>query len=208
MPGWNDIFSKKGKVFSTPHPDMERIAGIFLENKVKRILDLGCGTGRHLVYFSKKNFVIYGIDAAPRGLEIARKWLEEESACAELIHHRMEEQFPFEDNFFDAIISVQVLHHNLLKQVQFTVDEVARVIKPGGYIFITVPTFKAFNRMNWKLKEVEPNTHIPQEGPEKGLPHHFFTKEEIPIVFNAFNIIEMYFDATYHRAIIGVRKDS
>ncbi len=54
MPDWDDIFAEKGKTFIKPHPDMERLANLFSEKGVRRILDLGCGTGRHLLFFFEK----------------------------------------------------------------------------------------------------------------------------------------------------------
>ncbi|MFX1316241.1 MAG: class I SAM-dependent methyltransferase, partial [Promethearchaeota archaeon] len=115
MPDWNDIFTEKGKVFEKPHPDMERLLGTFKERRFQKILDLGCGTGRHLIFFSKNAFKVYGIDASPKALEISRQWLNEEGLDGELQLHRMEDKFPYRDNFFDVIISIQVIHHNLMK---------------------------------------------------------------------------------------------
>lgn len=207
MPDWNDIFSEKGKVFLKPHPDMKRLVKLFQEKKVKKVLDLGCGTGRHLLFFLKNGFELYGVDAAPKGLEIAKKWLEDENQCAELLLHRIEEKLPFEDDFFDAIISIQVIHHNYLDRIIRTIKEIERILRTGGIIFITFPTFKRFKYKNdWDLIEVEPRTFIPQKGQEKDLPHHFFTKDEIRKLFKNFEIMEMYIDKTNHRAILGIKK--
>jgi len=207
MPDWNDIFTKKGKVFTDPHPDMERLTEIFKERNVKTILDLGCGTGRHLIFFAKKGFKIYGFDASPKALEIAGKWLAEEFENVELCHHIMEKPFPYEDNFFDAVISIQVIHHNLKKDIMFTVKEIERILKCNGIIFITFPFLikgSYFDKKN--LKKVEKGTYIPQEGPERGLAHHFFTLGEIHKVFSSFNLLEIEIDKTDHRAVLGVKK--
>ncbi|MFX0058690.1 MAG: class I SAM-dependent methyltransferase [Candidatus Hodarchaeota archaeon] len=207
MPDWNEIFSEKGKVFVNPHPDMERLVKLFREKGVKRILDLGCGTGRHLLFFSKNGFELYGVDAAPKGLEIAKKWLEEENQCAELLLHRIEENLPFEDNFFDAVVSIQVIHHNFLEKIIMTIKVIERILRKGGIIFITFPTLELFKHKNeWDLLEVETRTFIPQKGQEKGVPHHFFSKDEIKKLFKNFKILEMYIDETEHRAILGIKK--
>lgn len=204
---WNSIFTKKGKVFIEPHPEMEKIVEIFHERKFRKILDLGCGTGRHLVYFSKHGFEVYGLDSAPKGLEIAQQWLIKENLKAKLTQHRIENQFPFEDNFFDVIISIQVIHHNLMKDILFTIKEIKRVLKKGGYIFITFPILNQGTKIDkWELKEIEKGTYIPLTGPEKDLPHHFFTIEEIYEVFRSFNLLEVYTDKSKHRAILGVKK--
>ncbi|MFX0002759.1 MAG: class I SAM-dependent methyltransferase [Candidatus Hodarchaeota archaeon] len=207
MPDWDDIFSEKGKVFTEPHQDMERIAKIFEENGVKRILDIGSGTGRHLIFFAKKGFEIYGFDASPKAISIAKEWLAEEDLNVEIKLNRMEAKFPYDDNFFDAIISIQVIHHNKMKDILNTVREIKRVLRKGGIIFITFPRLEGRGDLeDWSLKEIERNTYIPQVGPEKGLPHHFFTVEEIYDVFSSFNLSELYNDRKRHKAILGFKK--
>jgi SAM-dependent methyltransferase len=207
MDSWNTIFKEKGKVFTIPHPDMMEIVNYLKEKRAKRVLDLGCGTGRHLILFANEGFEVYGLDAAPEGIEIAKNWLAEKNLSCELIVHQMEEKFPFQDSFFDAVISIQAMHHNKIEKIKFTIREIGRVLKPGGLLFITVPTFDRFNRKNrWNLKKVEKGTFMPLSGPEKGLLHHFFSKREIYKVFNRFQIKEIYIDKTKHRAILGFRK--
>jgi SAM-dependent methyltransferase len=207
MPDWNDIFTEKGKVFEEFHPDINKLGKIFKEKGFKRILDLGCGTGRHLIFFCKNGFDVYGIDASPKALEIANEWLREENCKAQLKLHRMEIKFPYDNEFFDAIISIQVIHHNLLKDIIFCIEEMERILKKDGMIFLTFPILGGGSKLEgWDLKEIEENTYIPQTGPEKGLPHHFFTLEEIKNDFRAFELLEIYIDETNHRALLGVKK--
>lgn len=207
MPDWEDIFSEKGKVFTEPHTDMERIAKIFEERGVQKILDIGSGTGRHLIFFSKKGFEIHGFDASPKAISIAKEWLTEENLNVEIKLNRMEAKFPYDENFFDAIISIQVIHHNKMKDILMTVNEIERVLRKGGAIFITFPRLEGRGGLeDWKLNEIERGTYIPQAGQEKGLPHHFFTIEEIHDVFSSFNLLEIYNDRKRHRAILGIKK--
>ena len=76
MQQWNKIFKKKGKVFTRAHEDISKILSSFKKHKVKRILDLGCGSGRHTIYFAKRGFDVYGIDVARAGINITRSWLK------------------------------------------------------------------------------------------------------------------------------------
>lgn len=206
MPEWDEIFTKRGKVFTTPHPDMERVAKLFKEKKVEKLLDLGCGTGRHLIFFASKGFEVYGLDGSPKGLEIAKDWLDEEGKNGELTCQRIEHKFPYCDSFFDAVVSIQVIHHNLLKDIVFTVNEIERVLKPGGFAFITFPLRRHFQRGTWELKKIEKGTYIPRAGQEKGVPHHFFSAKEIKEKFSGFYLLEKYIDKTNHRAILGFKK--
>ena len=203
MPDWDDVFAEKGKYFTTPHPDIERLANLFNEKGVRRILDLGCGTGRHLLFLLKKGFEVYGLDGSPNGLEIAKNWLTDENLSSELTCQKIEHEFPYKDGFFDAVISIQVIHHNLMKDILFTVNEIKRILKSEGFIFLTFPLHQGFYVKRQNMRKVETRTYIPLTGQEKGLPHHFFTVAEVKRVFSAFDLSEIYIDETNHRAILG-----
>ncbi|TFG16090.1 MAG: class I SAM-dependent methyltransferase, partial [Promethearchaeota archaeon] len=84
MDSWDSIFKKKGKVFRAPHLDMKEVVKYLKEMNANRVLDLGCGTGRHLVYFAAEGFQVYGLDAAPEGIKIAKQWLEERNLNGDL----------------------------------------------------------------------------------------------------------------------------
>jgi SAM-dependent methyltransferase len=206
MPDWDEIFAKNGRVFTEPHPSMTRIADVFRATSVRRILDLGCGTGRHLAFLGKIGFEMYGLDASPRALVLANEWIEEEGIESDIIQQRMEEPLPYPTDFFDAIISIQVIHHNLKREINETVKEMERVLRPGGMIFVTFPIHSPAPKSpedDWDLREVEPDTYIPQKGPEAGIPHHYFTLGEIPEVFQSFEILDLFVDDTNHRCLLA-----
>jgi SAM-dependent methyltransferase len=210
MPSWDKIFKDKGYYFLDPHPDMAQLAKLFKIHGVHRILDLGCGTGRHLVYLSRMGFQMDGFDSSSQAIALSRKWLDEEGLTATIREHLMERSFPYSDASFDALISVQVIHHNLVKDILFTIAEIERVLKPGGYIFITVPVLgsKSVNsKEDWQLHQVENGTYIPQSGPESGVPHHYFTEDELCEVLSGFEPLEIYIDYTDHRCFLGIKRE-
>jgi SAM-dependent methyltransferase len=206
MPDWNSIFREHGYIFIDPHPDVARISSIFKENGVERILDVGCGTGRHLVFLAKLGFKMTGFDSSSHALELCTKWLEDEGLVADIRKHRMEDRLPYSDTFFDAVISIQVIHHNLLKDILFTISEIERILKPEGFIVITVPVLGPTpekSEDDWHLRKVENGTYIPESGPESGIPHHYFTEDELLGIFNGFEPLEIFIDSTNHRCLIA-----
>jgi cyclopropane fatty-acyl-phospholipid synthase-like methyltransferase len=209
MPEWEDIFEEQGRVFTGPHQDMERVVQIFGKHQVKKVLDVGCGSGRHLVYLSKRGFETYGFDVSQSALSLAHEWLEEEGLQATIIKHQMEQRFPYQDSFFDAVISTQVIHHNRMREILFTVSEIERVLRLGGVIFVSFPIFSEVpseGKKDWKLEQIEPGTYIPHRGPEAGIPHHYFTEGEIYKVFVNFDIQSIHIDETSHRCVLGIKK--
>jgi SAM-dependent methyltransferase len=137
---------------------------------------------------------------------MTQDWLQEENLVADLKEHLMERPFPYDDDFFDAVISIQVIHHNLMKHIKMTVSEIERVLKSGGVLFVTFPVFHpgpVEEERDWKLVEIEEGTYMPQRGWESGIPHHYFTLEEIPEVFSAFEILDIFLDDTDHRCVLA-----
>ena len=201
---WNEIFAQQGRVFLEPHEDLPEIVRTLQAQGASRVLDLGSGTGRHVVYLAASGFSVFGLDNSVQGMEATRQWLAAEGLEADLCLQSMTERLPYEDEFFDAVVSVQVIHHADIATIRAIVDEVSRVLKRGGQLFVTVPSLR---NQGENFEQLEPNTYIPLDGPEKGLPHHYFTPEELRGVFGPhYDIVDIHLDAWDHHCMLAVRR--
>lgn len=200
--GWESIFKKEGKVFHKQHSDMPKIIKLLKKEGAKRILDLGCGTGRHTVLLAKEGFEVYGFDNAPSGLKQTRAWLKKTGLKAKLKNSSCYETFPYKDNFFDAVISVQVIHHAKIREIEKCIKEIERVLKPTGIVFVTVTKNKIGARAT-KVKIIEPRTYVMLDGPEKGVPHYIYTKALLRKYFENFKILDLYVDEGNHYCLLG-----
>ena len=200
---WDDIFKQRGKVFSNPHPDMSGIVKLLKERQAKTVLDLGNGTGRHSVYLAKNGFTVFGLDSSPEAIQATQKWLSEEGLTADLKLGNMTKGLPYQDAFFDAVVSVQVINHGDSATVQRIAEEITRILKPGGLLFVTVATVKN-QAKTWE--QIEPTTFMPLDGQEKGLVHHFFTAEELKKVFSGFSVTDMHLDESMHYCLTALKK--
>ena len=111
---WESIYKHEGRVFTEPFPGFEDAARIFAQHQCHRILDLGCGNGRHVVALIKKGFNTIGLDISSSGLRLTCEWLEDEGLQAGLVSADMRQYLPFEEESFDGLLSTQVIHHALL----------------------------------------------------------------------------------------------
>jgi cyclopropane fatty-acyl-phospholipid synthase-like methyltransferase len=202
---WDRIFAERGKVFEEPHEDMPAILRQMKKHKASTILDLGCGSGRHVIYFAQHGFSVYGLDNSPHGLDITNRWLQNEGLTADLRLHDMTAGLPYPDAFFHAVISVQVIHHARIATIRAIIKEIERVLKPGGFLFVTVP---AHRDQSLDYAEIEPGTYAPLNGFEKGLAHHFFSPAELRAVFDAFEISDIQLDSTDHYCLTAVKRKS
>jgi len=189
---WETWYPKKEDV---PDEDMPVLEKIFRENNITKILDVGCGTGRHTIYFAERGFTVFGFDFAPDAIKRAKEKIKERNLRAHLRIWDARKRFPYRDESFDAVLSIRVFHHEVVKTIKMIVDEFSRVLKKGGYIYVQVPTRQRVLRYARKAKqegkpqiELEKGTCVPSDGPEKGVPHHGFTQQELRGLFGAFRI--------------------
>jgi SAM-dependent methyltransferase len=201
MQQWNKIFKKEGKVFTKVQEDIPRILKLFKKHKVKRVLDLGCGTGRHAVYFAKKGFDVYGIDISKEGLQITKSWSKKENVRVNLKCGSIYRKFPYKKDFFDAVISIQVVHHGRINNVRKAIKEIERVLKPGGLVFITVP-----KEHKEKYKLIADRTYVPIVGWEKGLAHYLFNKILLRKEFKNFKIYAVWVSSIKQYCLLGKLK--
>jgi len=205
MAGWQTIFKEKGMAFPEPHEAMPKVSAFLKKNKVNRVLDLGSGSGRHVIFLAERGFDVYGTDNAAEGIKLCKIWLRKMHLNANLKVASFFDRFPFPNNYFDAIVSIWAIHHGLENQVKFCISEIERVLKPHGLIFIAVTsTFKG--RPVDKKKKIEPHTWVIIKGLEKGVPHHIFNKAMVKSYFKHFKIISLRKDSYEHWCILARKK--
>lgn len=103
-----------------------------------KILDAGCGGGRNIVYFLREGLQVFGVDQNTEAIEHVR-YLAQMIApqiSTENFQLAAVEKMPFQNDFFDAVISSAVLHF-ADDEAHFNrmLDEMWRVLKPNGMLF-------------------------------------------------------------------------
>ncbi len=191
MPEWNELFKQAEFQWKEPNEQVVALVPLLKERGVHRVLDLACGAGRHLVYLEREGFDVYGLDLAENGLEHARQWLAREGLQARLAKCNMV-HIPFADRSFDAMLCVHAVQHQRLAGIQETIDEVARVLRPGAFGFLTFPSTR--DDRYGAGREIEPGTFEAAEGPDRGVPHHYSTLAEIEKLFEQFAIRKIELD--------------
>ncbi len=185
---WETIYQRRGRVFNDPIPGFAEVLDQFARGGCSRLLDLGCGNGRHLVELARQGYQADGLDISQTGLRLTRAWLAEAGLEAGLVCGDARRALPCCTAGYDGLISIQVIHHAVLAEVRAAIAEIWRILRPGGIAFVTVAA-----RLDPDMahEEIEPGTFVPLEGEERGLPHHIFTEEGIRRAFGAFHIQEI-----------------
>ena len=104
------------------------------------VLDVGCGTGALLKRMAAQKHIIgYGIDAEAKMVDVAQR------KCPSMdIRQSRSEGMPFDDQTFDAVTACMAYHH--FDDKKGFALEAARVLKPGGALYIADPRFPSHVR--------------------------------------------------------------
>lgn len=101
-----------------------------LENQ--QVLDVGCGGGILAEAMARKNALITGLDVEQETLFAAIKHAQTQQLKITYVNALIEE---FNAPLFDAITCMEMLEH--VQQPQVVIDHCARLLKPGGYLFLS-----------------------------------------------------------------------
>jgi SAM-dependent methyltransferase len=114
-----------------------------------RVLDFGCGSGRHVYEFRDAGYEAFGVDLA----NYAQLREPKDKAWFAVSKDLEIYRFPFPDNFFDVVISTATLEHVRLYDATFR--EIRRVLAPGGISLHAFPS---------KWRPIEPHFKCPFGG--------------------------------------------
>lgn len=167
--------------------------------KNSRVLDLGCGTGRHLVQFGNE-VNITGVDISSRMVEIANKALAQNKIISRAIEGDILniDKF-FKDGIFDTVIMMYHTFGSIIpkKNRILLLNKIGRILKNSGSLI-----FHVHNRNHIKNLKFFFNTYFNNEfevgdklilsGELSGARIHFFSRRELKKILNStgFKIVE------------------
>ena len=135
----------------------------------KQILDIGSGEGIFLNYLlKKKDFKkLVGLEISQKAIKLAKKG----DKSIKYIHGSADNEFSIDSNSFDTVFMTDVIEH--LVDIDTSLKEIKRVLKPKGYLIIITPDFNLFKKIIialffWERFFYPTNPHI-----------RFFTKNSM-----------------------------
>lgn len=102
----------------------------------EEVLEVGCGIGTDLVEYAKHGAHVTGVDLGDDQVMLTKLNLELRELPYREIRTANAEQLPFEDDIFDVVVSIGVVHHT--PHTEKAIAEIRRVLKPDGTALILV----------------------------------------------------------------------
>lgn len=151
---WNQSYANMDNFLFYPHEEVIRFFSKFVRKKVgldrykdiipydpnMRILDLGCGIGRHVIYCHEMGLNAYGIDLSDNAIKVAHEWghnIDFPDVAEKVIQGDVLEM-PWENGFFRYAISHGVLDSMPFEIARKACKELTRVMSKDGLFYCDV----------------------------------------------------------------------
>lgn len=112
-----------------------------------KILEGGCGLGEKVCALHYQGYDAYGVDYAKETVKKINQYAPELKIKVGDVR-----DLPFSDNFFDGYWSLGVIEH-FYDGYEKVIGEMFRVLKPKGYLFLTVPVMSPLRKAKVRLKK-------------------------------------------------------
>ena len=141
-----------------------------------KVLDLGCGLGRHAIAFALARFSVTATDASSAAIQHLNDWasslqLPIETQVCDVLAPTLS------DGDFDVVLSYNVLYHGRREQFAQAIRRVRELLKPRGIFFFTCPS-----RDDGKYgfgESVAPHTYRCTKSVTPGDTHYFANEEDL-----------------------------
>ncbi len=139
----------------------------FNELKGKTVLEIGCGSGGGtefiLKYFSPQKVIATDLD--PRLIALAKKNTQSKRITIEQADAT---KLDYKDKSFDAVFDYGVIHHIPSPEWKECLNEIYRVLKPGGKVFVWDVSIESFSTVYGKIiKLFTPHLYSKMYGKEE-----------------------------------------
>jgi cyclopropane fatty-acyl-phospholipid synthase-like methyltransferase len=124
------------------------------------LLDIGCGSGKYSAIFSHRATVV-AIDFSIAAIEVSRETVEKYGVPRNvLLCQSFCQILPFKDSTFDKVLCIDLVEHLYPDDFQSMIDEIRRVLKDGGRLYIYTPNRIHVSELVKKLLRRQEPGHI------------------------------------------------
>jgi SAM-dependent methyltransferase len=156
-----------------------------------KVLDLGCGAGRHALFFAEAGFDAYASDISEVGVRELQVVAAKRNVVVQTHATPGQDLSHYENGTFDAVLCCGVMYYLTLAEAEQMMSEVLRVLRPGGKFCLITRTDR--DGRCQQATPVGPCTwHLHALGPgapsnmEEDMDMLFFSNAEIERMFSSF----------------------
>ena len=199
---WDSSYRNKDNFVFYPHEEVIRFVSKHIRKRTgldefkdvvanpekARILDLGCGIGRHVIYGHEMGLDAYGIDLSGTAIQVATEWATRKGVVEprRRILQGDIRQLPWADGYFNFAVSHGVLDSMPFEIARAACMELARAMATGGLFYCDlISGDDSAHSREYSGEEVVATSH------EKGTIQSYFNLAKIhSMIDGVFQIVE------------------
>lgn len=188
---WDSEWTTKAgrAAWSRPDPWVAGMLPTLRARDTRRVLDLGCGPGRHALLFARAGLASHAADASPAALDAVRDAAAGEGLAVDVRQAEMS-ALPYEDGWFDFVLAFNVIYHGTRQDAARAVAEVRRVLRPGGLFQATMLSKR--NSSHAAGTRIAPDTYVREDASDdKAHPHLYTDATDLQRLFQGFDALEL-----------------
>ena len=162
---WQKLYSEGKNDLRYPNDVFIRCCYKYLDKSTSRVLDYGFGTGANLIHLANLGCDVSGAEISNHAVEKTKDRLSEWGLSADLRCIEAGGLLPWPSEYFDAIVTWQVLCYNDWDTWRHAVSELERVLKPGGlFICATAAPGDISQTMSQSIGNGLYKSQVPRDG--------------------------------------------
>jgi SAM-dependent methyltransferase len=183
---WNNSYVNRDNFVFYPHEEVIRFVSKFIRKRIGlnefrdvepgKVLDLGCGIGRHVIYCYEMGLDAYGIDLSDTAVVVAREWANQKGLpeSEKKILQGDVCNLPWDDNYFHYAVSHGVLDSMPFGVARAACIELGRVMPVGGLFYCDlISGDNSMHAREFSGEEIVATAH------EQGTVQHYFNMTKI-----------------------------
>jgi 2-polyprenyl-3-methyl-5-hydroxy-6-metoxy-1,4-benzoquinol methylase len=201
---WNNSYKNRDNYLFTPNEEcirfiskhirkrigLDSFKDIYPEMEKVKILDLGCGIGRHIIYGHDLGLDMYGIDLSMQAIKVAKTWADQigvPSYKTRIVQGDIR-KLPWNERFFSHALSHGVLDSMPFDMARESVVELSRTMIMGGLFYCDlISSENSQHTIGFTGEEIVNTLH------ERSTVQSYFDMKKIKSLFKeCFSIKESY----------------
>lgn len=141
---WEELYDEGSALLR--YPDEVLVSYVFRnlkrDSQIKRILDVGFGAGRHVIFMAEQGYDVSGTEVAPSAIDYVKNLTEQKQLNVNL-RLQQGDLLPFDDGSFDCVINWGVINNVASEEaLKEAMQETYRVLRPKGKFLISLSSFE------------------------------------------------------------------
>jgi tellurite methyltransferase len=185
---WENYWNDQGNLdwWKKPAPEVLDLIRSLSPSERPKMLDLGCGPGRHAIAFALAHFSVTAMDASPAAIRHLSEWAHSlRLSIKTQVCEMLSDSLPSET--FDVVLSYNVIYHGSRERFAQAIQQVRKLLKRNGIFFFTCPS-----RQDGKYgfgERVAPHTYRCIKSITPGDTHYFADEEDLAELLAGFRTL-------------------